>query len=380
MNVFLQSQTGIDVGTIKAPTNGTGFKVFKNRGLRKYSHTKVPTKIPERMTPPKRSLLGKMRADVSVASADSTVSLSTINSSASLATKASIAAKAGRPKKLDIRSPQAFLHKELKRRGYNLKSYATLDSGYYSHPNEHQLASYGRIVTKAMYQPNNTKVLEALLDCGVSPNACNKFGESIVHLVCRRGHCKLLEMLMDTGCTIKVSDDYGRTPLHDACWQARPNFEVVKLMFQTDKHLVRMRDIRGSTPLYYVKEENFAKWNEFLASIMDEFWPRRNDAVEGVEAPPPMTMKRPNSMPLRVPHLLLTNDQIAMLANGDMTIEEAQILGMDDDSTVGSEASEVSYDSDDSSICDTDSEFDNAELDEVCMLAGNCNIQEYCNK
>lgn len=275
-------------------------------------------------------------------------------------------------------SPQAFLNKELKRRGYNLKSYATLESAYYTHPNEHQLASYGRIVTKAMYQPNNTRALGILLECGISPNACNKFGESVVHLVCRRGHYDLLTMLMDAGCSIKVSDDYGRTPLHDACWQSKPDFDVIRLIFQTDKHLVKMRDIRGTTPLSYVKEENFVKWNQFLASIMDEFWPRRNPTTDGPEAPPPLTMKRPNTISLRGQNIPLTIDQVEMLSSGKMTVEEAQLLAMDDDSTFDSDDSDSFFDSDDSSFYDSDSDFDEAELEEVCMLAGNFNLKEYC--
>mmetsp|Transcript_42822 Transcript_42822/g.103561 ORF Transcript_42822/g.103561 Transcript_42822/m.103561 type:complete len:397 (+) Transcript_42822:167-1357(+) len=384
-NVFLQSQTGIDVEQIAAPTDGAGFKVFNNRGLRRHVHTVVShQKVPQpEMRAPRRSSLNHMRRGsdtMSVASNDSTPSLSSMNSSsASHATNYHIGENKTKPKKVESGSPQHYLNKELKRRGYNLKSYATLESGYYTHPNEHQLASYGRIVTKAMYQPNNTKALGLLLECGISPNACNKFGESIVHLVCRRGHYDLLTMLMDGGCSIKVSDDYGRTPLHDACWQSKPNFDVIRLIFQTDKHLVKMRDIRGTTPLSYVKEENFVKWNEFLASIMDEFWPRRNPTTDGAEPPPPLTMKRPNSINLREHNLPLTIDQISMLSSGKMTTEEAQLLAMDDDSTFDSDDSGDSYfDSDDSSFYDSDSDFDEAELEEVCMLAGNFNLKEYC--
>jgi ankyrin repeat protein len=297
---------------------------------------------------------------------------------ASIATKHHIEASGTKAKKIPTGSPQAFINKELKRRGYNLKSYATLESAYYTHPNAHQLASYGRIVTKAMYQPNNTKVLGTLLECGISPNACNKFGESIVHLVCRRGHYDLLTMLMDAGCSIKVSDDYGRTPLHDACWQSKPNFEVIRLILQTDKDLIRMRDIRGTTPLSYVKKENFVAWNEFLLTIMDEFWPRRNPDTDGPEEPPALTEQRPNTIQLREHNIPLTIDQIGMLATGQMTVEEAQLLAMDDDSTFDSDDSSSYYDSDDSSFYDSDSSFDEAELEEVCMLAGNFNMKEYC--
>ncbi|CAJ1966053.1 unnamed protein product [Cylindrotheca closterium] len=385
-NVFLQSQTGVDVTQIAAPTDGAGFKVFNNRGLRVHVHRKVAHQQapkPELMRAPRRSSLENMRSDnMSTmsglsSSGDSTASLSTMTSTAT-ATNHHIVTQGTKPKKIETGSPQAFLNKELKRRGYNLKSYATLESGYYTHPNEHQLASYGRIVTKAMYQPNNTKALGTLLECGISPNACNKFGESIVHLVCRRGHYDLLTMLMDAGCSIKVSDDYGRTPLHDACWQSKPNFDVIRLIFQTDKHLVRMRDIRGTTPLSYVKEENFIKWNEFLASIMDEFWPRRNPTTDGEQAPPPLTTMRPNSIQLREKDIPLTINQVSMLSAGDMTVEEAQLLAMDDDSTFDSDESETYYDSDDSSFYDSDSDFDEAELEEVCMLAGNFNLKEYC--
>ena len=115
-NVFLASQTGVDVNTIEAPTDGVGFKVFNNRGLRKHVHTVVAhQKIPQPpMRAPRRSSLGMMRNDsssnlmrndsssnlsyMSNLSSDSTASLGTLATSASLATSHHINEAGTKPK------------------------------------------------------------------------------------------------------------------------------------------------------------------------------------------------------------------------------------------------------------------------------------------
>jgi hypothetical protein len=274
-------------------------------------------------------------------------------------------------------SPQAFLNKELKARGYSIQTYSTLEGGYYCRPNPWQLASYGRIVTKAMYRHDNTELLLRLLHCGISPNACNKFGESIVHLVSRRGHDELLQTLMDSGCSIKVSDDYGRTPLHDACWQSTPSWKTLHHILENDPRLVHMLDVRGSTPLAYVKSVNYEKVIKFLESVMDEFWPKRELEGQSLELAPPFTLKPPHSIPLRVPHMPLSLHQIQMIANGEMDLDEAVTYlaqGSDD-----SDSSYYSSDDDDSSYgSDSDDEFDDKELAEVCMLTGNLGLKQYC--
>ena len=106
-HVFLESQAGVDVNTIQAPTDGAGFKVFNNRGLRKHVHTVVShQKIPQPpMKAPRRSSLDMMRADsssnlstMSGLSSDSTASITTMTTAASIATKHHIEASGTKAK------------------------------------------------------------------------------------------------------------------------------------------------------------------------------------------------------------------------------------------------------------------------------------------
>lgn len=385
-NVFVASQTGVDVERISAPSNGTGFKVFKQTGSgyehKKVVHQKIP-KAPRRIGMIRRGSASSLTS-VSSGGGSSVGS----NSRASSATISSMRRTGHKAKDISPDSPQAFLENELKARGYSTKQYNTIETGYYCNPNPLQLASYGRIVTKAMYRPDNTKGLGDLLTCGISPNACNKFGESIVHLVSRRGHRDLLLMLIDSGASLKISDDYGRTPLHDACWQSVPNFPTVRLILEADRHLVNLKDVRGTTPLAYVKPQNFAKWINFLKSVMDEFWPVRNVEKDGPDPLPPFCLKKPNSVPLRVPHLVLTLEQIQMVASGDIAVEEALYLaqmsdddGADDDfysSEEGDDSESGEDDSDDSD--DSSYDDDEEELMELCMITGKLNMKDYIRK
>ena len=47
----------------------------------------------------------------------------------------------------------------------------------------------------------------------------NKFGESIIHIICRRRRDDILDFLVsEVGVSLRVRDDLGRTPFHDAAW------------------------------------------------------------------------------------------------------------------------------------------------------------------
>ena len=113
-------------------------------------------------------------------------------------------------------SPQAFLDVLTHSRGYSTRRYRTLQTGYYAKPTEFQQASYNVYLVK-LVRANHVEKLRSVMQTGISPNPCNAYGESLVHMVCRRGDHELLSALLECGTSIQVSDDYGRTPLHDAC-------------------------------------------------------------------------------------------------------------------------------------------------------------------
>ena len=105
-------------------------------------------------------------------------------------------------------------------------------------------------------------------------NACNRFGESILHIACRRGHLEMVRFLVEEvglSCAT-IRDDYHRTPLHDAFWTAKASPEVVAFLLKQPfvTELLLCKDKRGFTPLDYSRGEDRGKWLRFL-------WERRSE-------------------------------------------------------------------------------------------------------
>merc|ERR1711988_1097628 len=108
------------------------------------------------------------------------------------------------------------------------------------------------------------ETLKALQRDGRTMDASNKFGESVMHMACRRGANNILEFLLKSGVDINRSDDYGRTPLHDACWTSTPNFDIVRLLLDSNRVLVAVADSRGALPLSYIPQDHWPEWCSFL--------------------------------------------------------------------------------------------------------------------
>lgn len=330
--VFLLSQKGTNVENIPAPSSGDAAKIFAKPEPKPIDKT---IKAPGATALRRQRKKGDTAADAFRKANPSVVE-----------------------KKYPTDSPQAFLDKELKARGYSTKKYVSLEGGYYSRPTLLQKASFGSRMNQAIIT-SDAPLLRRLLDAGLSPNPCNDFGESLIHRIARRGDHKLLTVLLEKGCCLQIADDYGRTPLHDALWKADPSPEVLSLILKSDKHLIRLMDCRGFVPLDYVRKEAYGDMIEFLKSKMDEFFPPRDASVE--EAAPPLTKKKPDTTPVPDPRLALTPQSAALVANGEIEPEDA--LEWDEES-VDSE-----YDSDDS-YYDSDDDCDDEELTEFCLRAG----------
>ena len=102
---------------------------------------------------------------------------------------------------------------------------------------------------------------------GGTMNACNRFGESILHLACRKGSLDVVELLVGSNCdcSLLVRDDYGRTVLHDACWTVNPPWELIKLILKKAPVLWRVSDIRGHLAIQYVPKTAWPQWSAFLS-------------------------------------------------------------------------------------------------------------------
>mmetsp|Transcript_9249 Transcript_9249/g.13113 ORF Transcript_9249/g.13113 Transcript_9249/m.13113 type:complete len:604 (+) Transcript_9249:124-1935(+) len=218
-------------------------------------------------------------------------------------------------------SPQDFLEKMIKSRGYSTARHCSLEGGYHCKPTELQTASYGVKIIEAV-RGSNVELLSALLQSGLSPNSCNSFGESIVHMACRRSDYKILKLLVDNGACLQVSDDFGRTPLHDACWTAKPCFKSIELILGKDERLLHIVDCRGSTPLAYVKQEQWQDWIEFLDRQKEVYWSPRDIGNEGSEPPPHLTTLSPHSRPVQNPEHPATVEIAKLISSGKLDAKQ----------------------------------------------------------
>merc|ERR1712028_207512 len=95
---------------------------------------------------------------------------------------------------------------------------------------------------------NDLVKVRALYTAGkITCNACNPFGESLLHVACRRGHAAMIQYLVDT-CGFGLSalyqcDDFQRTPLHDTLWSSSTSkYQIIDYFLhflQKRKHLLR---------------------------------------------------------------------------------------------------------------------------------------------
>eukprot|EP00977_Amphora_coffeiformis_P002044 scaffold381_cov178-Amphora_coffeaeformis.AAC.33 len=264
--------------------------------------------------------------------------------------------------------PQAKFHLKLKERGYFPRNYASKRSAYYNQPTEHQLASYGKRILEVVKQ-NNVEEFRRILEAGLSPNACNDHGESLLHMVCRHGKLALFTVLIAYDVDIQQTDDYGRTPsishthtryqMHDCCWASKPSFEIARCLLERDSSLLFLFDARGSLPLSYVTKSLWGEWNHFMEQAIDQIFPRNKP---NKDATPAFCTMKPNSRPVPDPKNKIPASLASMVATGMMAPYEVLLaMAAYEDETI--QCSE--YDSSEgSSSYFTDSEIDSDdELD-----------------
>ena len=105
--------------------------------------------------------------------------------------------------------------------------------------------------------------------------SCNRFKETTIHTICRRGHVNLLRFIVnETDVPIRVVDDIGRNPIHDACWTHKPNFELMKMLVTACPDLLYIADNRGFTPLDYVGKGCWREWCKFLRDNKEMIVPK----------------------------------------------------------------------------------------------------------
>ena len=265
--------------------------------------------------------------------------------------------------------PQAKFHMKLKERGYFPRNYASKRSAYHNDPTEHQLASYGSKILDVVKR-NDVQTFRKMLEAGLSPNACNQHGESLLHMVCRHGKVELFNILLAYDVDLQQTDDYGRTPMHDACWAANPSFEIATWLIKRDPNFLFLFDARGSLPLSYVTKHLWGEWNTFLEESLDEQFPEDDPCKD---ATPVLCTMKPNTRPVPDPKNKIPAHIASAVASGSMTPYEAlqQMAARDDDTTFVDSEYYSDGDDDSSYYSDEDSEFDSDDEEELFEIVGN---------
>ena len=160
-------------------------------------------------------------------------------------------------------SPVEYLTSLLREQGLTIQCLAPSKESFLAITEEH-IAAYSMQAAMAA-RKEDLVTIRQLFEAGHSLQGCNRYGESLVHIVCRRGSFPLLKFLLkEAKVNIRIHDDFGRTPLHDAAWTEKPDFELVKLILDEAPNLLFAVDKRGHTALSYVPRQQWGVWRAFL--------------------------------------------------------------------------------------------------------------------
>ena len=218
-------------------------------------------------------------------------------------------------------SPSKTFQDILKRNGYD-KMYPidTEETEYDAAPSPLQLASYGTYLVWAV-QTSNVELLGKLLDCGLSPNPCNQFRDTILgDLVCKQSNVPIYICFVDEfNADIQVVDGFGRAPLHHCCWSHNLCKEIVTDILQKDPAQIFLKDKHGKTPLDYVRPDTYEDWNAFLLDVSDTYWPVDSELPNLIS---PRDRRRPNGNQVDPPNAL-SPLLAASVSSGLITPEDA---------------------------------------------------------
>lgn len=214
-------------------------------------------------------------------------------------------------------SPQDVLMRLVKQQGHvSLDRVKSDDAGYDAMPSPLQLSSFGTSVVQAVHT-DDVEMLGKLLSCGLSPNPCNQFRDSIVDLVCKRGNTEIFLCLLEHGCDLRVVDGFGRTPLHHCAWASSFEREIAEAILERDPMQLFIEDKRGQTPLEYIRPSLCGEWCDFLEENAEKFWPKG-----GV----PAKMKRPKEDrpdgTIKDPKNAVSAGLASMISSGIVTPEQ----------------------------------------------------------
>jgi hypothetical protein len=135
---------------------------------------------------------------------------------------------------------------------------------FFSKGTDAQVEAYTTTVVSVV-RNNDLEGLKQLQANGHVLSCINRFGESLLHMACRRGFEDIVEFLLDQpDVDVRICDDNGRTVLHDACWNPSPQIKICQRILQRDPSLFFITDNRGCSPFQYARPEHWGIWRIFL--------------------------------------------------------------------------------------------------------------------
>ena len=171
-------------------------------------------------------------------------------------------------------TPAEFVARVFREKGLDSKQTAMAVTIPFVKPTEEMIAAY-RTETLFAARSGDVEKLRRLLKSGALLDCCNRFGESLIHLACRRGNLDMVRFLVtEAKVTLLIRDDYGRTILHDACWTPEPQFDLVEYLLELVPDFLCVRDVRGHAPLDYARHEHHSAWLDFLRLRQDKMLPK----------------------------------------------------------------------------------------------------------
>jgi hypothetical protein len=188
-------------------------------------------------------------------------------------TKRSMTGRSLPPKKKMKRSadfenatdPTVFIIDAFKDNGFSEKEIQTEAQSTFQQLTQDMVEAYTMEASKAA-RDDDIDTLRMLFEAGVRLDSCNKFGDSLLNIACRRGHTRTVKFLVEeVKVNVHRADDLKRTPLHDACWTHEPNFEIVDILLRAAPMLAVCRDNRGAAPFEYARKHHIGQWLEFLS-------------------------------------------------------------------------------------------------------------------
>lgn len=154
------------------------------------------------------------------------------------------------------------------------------DPAYFVLPTAAQLEAYDTEKVAAV-RNDDLNALRRIYGEGRTMRASNRFGETLLHVACRRGRTSMVRFFLSSDAEeegnstssaskiprveARVRDDLGRTPMHDLCWSsANPDHGSMALLVRAAPELLLAKDARGFSPFDYARREHWPSWVAFL--------------------------------------------------------------------------------------------------------------------